>query len=98
MANVSEILRTIFGFDDFRPGQQEIVDTVIGGKNVLAIMPTGGGKSLCYQLPALARTGVVLVVSFDRTDARSSARVASCRCGGRGVDVCQYQRRNPVCL
>ncbi len=63
MANVSEILRTIFGFDDFRPGQQEIVDTVIGGKNVLAIMPTGGGKSLCYQLPALARTGVVLVVS-----------------------------------
>jgi len=63
MANVSEILRTIFGFDDFRPGQQEIVDTVIGGKNVLAIMPTGGGKSLCYQLPAFARTGVVLVVS-----------------------------------
>ena len=63
MANVSEILRTIFGFDDFRLGQQEIVDTVIGGKNVLAIMPTGGGKSLCYQLPALARTGVVLVVS-----------------------------------
>lgn len=63
MANVSEILRTIFGFDDFRPGQQEIVDTVIGGKNVLAIMPTGGGKSLCYQLPALARTDVVLVVS-----------------------------------
>jgi len=63
MANVSEILRTVFGFDDFRPGQQEIVDTVIGGKNVLAIMPTGGGKSLCYQLPAFARTGVVLVVS-----------------------------------
>ncbi len=63
MSNVSDLLRDIFGFDGFRPGQQEIVETVIRGQNTLAIMPTGGGKSLCYQLPALMRNGVVLVIS-----------------------------------
>ena len=53
----------MFGFDDFRPGQAEIVAAVEAGRDVLAIMPTGGGKSLCYQLPALTRPGVTLVVS-----------------------------------
>lgn len=57
------LLRDVFGFDDFRPGQREIVEAVIAGRDVLAIMPTGGGKSLCYQLPALARRGVTVVVS-----------------------------------
>lgn len=57
------LLRDIFGFDAFRPGQQEIVEAVIAGKNTLAIMPTGGGKSLCYQLPALVRPGVTVVIS-----------------------------------
>lgn len=57
------LLRDVFGFDDFRPGQQEIVKAVAAGQNVLAIMPTGGGKSLCFQLPALMRDGVTLVVS-----------------------------------
>ena len=59
----SPILREIFGFDAFRPGQEEIVDAVTAGENVLAIMPTGGGKSLCYQLPALLRDGVTVVIS-----------------------------------
>ena len=62
-ADPDEILRRVFGFPAFRPGQREIVDAVIAGRDVLAIMPTGGGKSLCYQLPALARPGVTLVVS-----------------------------------
>ncbi|WBU60147.1 DNA helicase RecQ [Paracoccus albus] len=56
-------LRDIWGFDGFRPGQQEIVSAVASNQNVLAIMPTGGGKSLCYQLPALMRDGVTVVIS-----------------------------------
>ncbi len=50
-------LRDVFGFEGFRPGQEEIVEAVAAGENVLAIMPTGGGKSLCFQLPALLREG-----------------------------------------
>ena len=57
------LLRDVFGFQAFRPGQEEIVDTVARGCNTLAIMPTGGGKSLCYQLPALMREGVTVVIS-----------------------------------
>ncbi|MGR3540262.1 MAG: DNA helicase RecQ [Hasllibacter sp.] len=57
------LLRDVFGFDAFRPGQEEIVEAVARGENVLAIMPTGGGKSLCYQLPALMRDGVTVVIS-----------------------------------
>ncbi|MGR3379140.1 DNA helicase RecQ [Salipiger abyssi] len=57
------LLKEVFGFDAFRPGQGEIVDAVARGDNVLAIMPTGGGKSLCYQLPALMRGGVTVVIS-----------------------------------
>ncbi|MEJ6403115.1 DNA helicase RecQ [Yoonia sp. 2307UL14-13] len=61
--NAATFLRDVFGFDAFRPGQEEIVDAVTGGKNTLAIMPTGGGKSLCFQLPALVRDGVTVVIS-----------------------------------
>ena len=57
------LLREVFGFDAFRPGQEDIVQAVSGGENVLAIMPTGGGKSLCFQLPALMREGVTVVIS-----------------------------------
>jgi ATP-dependent DNA helicase RecQ len=57
------ILRDTFGFSAFRPGQAEIVAAVAAGDEVLAVMPTGGGKSLCYQLPALMRPGVTIVVS-----------------------------------
>ncbi|MBW7921462.1 MAG: DNA helicase RecQ [Rubellimicrobium sp.] len=57
------LLREVFGFDAFRPGQEEIVEAVAAGRDTLAIMPTGGGKSLCFQLPALMRDGVTLVVS-----------------------------------
>ncbi len=59
----SELLSSVFGFSAFRPGQEEIVDAVTAGRNVLAIMPTGGGKSLCYQLPALCREGLTVVIS-----------------------------------
>ena len=63
MPDADALLRDVFGFDAFRPGQAEIVDAVASGRNVLAIMPTGGGKSLCFQLPALLREGVTVVIS-----------------------------------
>ncbi|MEP2532964.1 DNA helicase RecQ [Shimia sp.] len=63
MCAAATVLRDVFGFDKFRPGQQEIIDAVTRGENVLAIMPTGGGKSLCFQLPALLRDGVTVVIS-----------------------------------
>jgi ATP-dependent DNA helicase RecQ len=56
-------LQQTFGFQDFRPGQDDIIGAVLGGRDVLAVMPTGGGKSLCYQLPALLRDGLTVVVS-----------------------------------
>ena len=63
MSKPEELLSSIFGFSAFRPGQAEIVAAVAGGRNTLAIMPTGGGKSLCFQLPALLRDGVTIVIS-----------------------------------
>jgi ATP-dependent DNA helicase RecQ len=59
----ARLLHSVFGFPDFRPGQAEIVQSVLEGRNTLAIMPTGGGKSLCFQLPALCRDGVTVVIS-----------------------------------
>ena len=61
--DIHQLLKTHFGYDSFRPNQLEIIQHVLSGKNTLAIMPTGGGKSLCYQLPALAQQGVAIVIS-----------------------------------
>ncbi|GAB3244069.1 DNA helicase RecQ [Kineosporia babensis] len=58
-----EVLHRVFGYDAFRGSQREIVDQVIGGGDALVLMPTGGGKSLCYQIPALVRPGVGVVIS-----------------------------------
>ena len=63
ISTVRTILKTVFGYEDFRPGQEEIVSAILAGEDVLAIMPTGSGKSLCYQLPALARDGLTVVIS-----------------------------------
>ena len=57
------LLKSVFGYDSFRPKQEEIIRRVIAGEDALIVMPTGGGKSLCYQLPALVRSGVAVVVS-----------------------------------
>ncbi len=57
------VLKTVFGFDDYRPGQQEVIEHLLAGGDGLVIMPTGGGKSMCYQLPALLRAGVGVIVS-----------------------------------
>jgi ATP-dependent DNA helicase RecQ len=61
--DVRALLRERFGFEDFRPAQRQIVDLVLAGRNVVAVMPTGSGKSLCFQLPAMALPGLTLVVS-----------------------------------
>src|SRR5579859_4071361 len=62
-SDIIHALRRAFGFDAFRPGQEPVVRDVLAGRDVLALMPTGGGKSLCYQLPALMQPGVSLVIS-----------------------------------
>ncbi|TRD11700.1 DNA helicase RecQ [Erythrobacter insulae] len=62
-ADLHSILRTTFGFTEFRGKQEEVIDRVMAGHNTCALMPTGAGKSLCYQIPALARSGTAIVVS-----------------------------------
>ncbi|HTI26498.1 MAG TPA: DNA helicase RecQ [Kutzneria sp.] len=63
MSDPAQVLRTVFGYDSFRGDQQAIVEHVVAGGDALVLMPTGGGKSLCYQIPALARDGVGIVIS-----------------------------------
>lgn len=63
LGRARKVLRDVFGFASFRPGQDEVIADVLAGRDTLAVMPTGGGKSICYQLPALMGDGVTLVVS-----------------------------------
>ena len=80
---LSETLRQVFGLHEFRPLQHEIIERLVGGEDAFVLMPTGGGKSLCYQLPALLRDGVALVVSplislmKDQVDALRANGVAA---------------------
>ncbi|HRH32893.1 MAG TPA: RecQ family ATP-dependent DNA helicase [bacterium] len=81
--HVTDLLKRNYGFTTFRPGQEEAILNVLEGKDTIVIMPTGGGKSLCYQLPALALPGVTLVVSplialmKDQVDALVSRNIAA---------------------
>src|SRR5215510_10232989 len=61
--DLAAALKRHFGFDSFRPGQESIVRDALAGRDLLAIMPTGGGKSLCFQLPAVLQPGITLVIS-----------------------------------
>ena len=63
MEKARAILSKVFGFSAFRPGQEEILAAILSGEDVVAVMPTGSGKSLCFQLPPLVRGGLTLVVS-----------------------------------
>src|SRR5436190_20939516 len=81
----ADTLRAVFGFDTFLPGQQQVIDALLAGRSSLAVFPTGGGKSLCYQLPALLLDGLTLVVSplialmKDQIDFLQSHGVAAAR-------------------
>lgn len=83
LSSVNRTLKAVFGFDALRPGQDEVVEAIMSGRDALAIMPTGKGKSLCYQLPALCRPGVTIVVSplialmKDQVDALIARGVAA---------------------
>lgn len=63
MNQAQQLLKRIYGFDEFRPGQSNIIHSILQGKDTLAILPTGGGKSVCYQIPALMLPGTTLVIS-----------------------------------
>ena len=61
--NAKETLKTFFGYDSFREGQETIIEAIVAGRDGLAIMPTGAGKSICYQVPALMLPGITIVIS-----------------------------------
>src|SRR5437773_2269454 len=63
MVDLREQLRELFGLEEFRPAQREVIEEVLAGRDVLCVMPTGAGKSLCYQLPAMVGGGLCVVVS-----------------------------------
>lgn len=83
MPSAQQVLEEVFGYQSFRMGQEEIINTTIAGQDSLVIMPTGGGKSLCYQIPALVRGGLTIVLSplislmKDQVDALRASGVAA---------------------
>ncbi|MBN8973238.1 MAG: DNA helicase RecQ [Rhizobiales bacterium] len=95
-ATALEILKTVYGYDAFRGPQARIVDHVIGGNNAFVLMPTGGGKSLCYQIPAIVRPGIGLVVSpllALMADQVAALRQAGVRAAALNSDLPPDERR-----
>src|SRR5213596_4121339 len=83
LTSLLPLLKQTFGFDSFRPLQEEIIRDALAGRDVFALLPTGAGKSLCFQLPALARPGLTVVISplislmKDQVDALTASGVSA---------------------
>src|SRR6187401_2806577 len=81
--DLRSLLKRTFGYGEFRPLQREIIEATLAGKDVFALLPTGGGKSLCFQLPAMARPGLTVVISplialmKDQVDSLQASGVAA---------------------
>src|SRR5437868_6545843 len=96
-STLHDVLRERFGFDDFRPGQEAVIERLLDGRSVLAIFPTGAGKSICYQLPALMMDGVTLVISplialmKDQIDFLKSKGIAAERLDST-LEIDEYRR------
>ena len=78
IADARRAMREQWGYESFRPGQQEVIEAVLDGRDVLGVLPTGGGKSICYQVPALLADGCVLVEEWSSVG------------GGSGISVNYY--------
>ncbi len=96
MGDPAATLRRVFGYDSFRPLQREIIEGLIRGQDAFVLMPTGGGKSLCFQIPALHRPGTAIVVSplislmKDQVDA---LRMAGVQAAAYNSALDQHQAR-----
>jgi ATP-dependent DNA helicase RecQ len=92
----AKVLETFFGFSCFRPGQEPVIDAILAGRDTLAIMPTGAGKSICYQIPALLLDGVTLVISplislmKDQVGALTNAEIPAA-CLNSALDYNEYR-------
>lgn len=75
LAAAQQVLKTTFGYDEFRPGQKAVIEQVLAGENTLAIMPTGGGKSLCYQIQRYFFRADRRCLTIDFFNERSGRRV-----------------------
>ena len=99
MNNINEpisILKKYYGYDDFREGQESVINTILEGNDCLAIMPTGAGKSICYQIPALMFDGITIVISplislmQDQVKALKSAHIEACYINSYLTDLEMY--------
>jgi len=88
------ILKNVFGYDNFRPGQAEVVEALMSGEHALAVMPTGSGKSLCFQIPALLKGGLTIVVS--PLVALMEDQVAALKLAGVAAETINSSRDRPI--
>lgn len=103
MEKATQILKSYFGYDEFRPMQQEIIEAVTSGSDALVLMPTGGGKSLCYQIPALMMEGTAVVVSplislmKDQVEALHANGIEAATLNS-GIPVDEERRIRELCM